>query len=281
MVEPRIRLRGCATATLWACLCAVTAASCSEPAKPIADAPDAGRVAAPLPKTREAFLAELLPMPADTIVVVYDVAGPAGLVGTLEVLARPGGYRRDNWRLQLPVPDAGPVQIAGSTVQTPDERYRDSGPDGATVDTVVLGALADAYVEAAPNVRAAVVESIRNWHDALRVGRADHRGELDRIARVTCVQTRVVQSRLCLWEEAGLPLAYEGSVFSVRAKHVERDAQLGGNAFEIPQAAEARSDAAFDPRRTLEALAAGDVAALAVLTQPGLQLPHSEALSGT
>ncbi|TPV95111.1 MAG: hypothetical protein B7733_11695 [Myxococcales bacterium FL481] len=55
------------------------------------------------PSDRAGILRALAPMPDDSVVVVYAVEGPGGLTGTMELLARAGGYRRENWNVQLPL----------------------------------------------------------------------------------------------------------------------------------------------------------------------------------
>ncbi|MBC8070982.1 MAG: hypothetical protein IAG13_21840, partial [Deltaproteobacteria bacterium] len=79
---------------------------------------------------RADVLAELAPVPGGAVVIVYDIAGPAGISGTLELLLAEGGYRRDNWRVSLPLPE-GTREIRGSRVRTPELVWRgDDGDDG-------------------------------------------------------------------------------------------------------------------------------------------------------
>lgn len=243
-------------------------------------------IASPAPISRDAFLKELLPLwDIGTVVVVYDVRGPAGLQGTVEVLARGGGYRRDNWRLTLPLPDAEPVEITGSTIQTPDLRWSRVGDQAPQARALSLGGLADAYVRAAPSEREVVIEAVRGWHRTLAQGRAEQPGSRGRVLGIDCLDARAGSQQLCVWEETGLPLRYEGAAFSLVAKHVERDVELGPHAFDVPDGFDVPGQApphngSADPAATLRALAGGDVAILAVVTQPGLRLPDPDAVLG-
>jgi hypothetical protein len=218
----------------------------------------------PPPETREGFLAELLPLPFDALVIVYDVRGPAGLHGTLEVLARPGGERRHNWRLELPVEGATPVRIEGSAVATPDAVWSD-GAEGPVVRARGAGALADAYLAASPRERARVMETLRRWHAELERGRARHPGRTATISGIECLDTRLAGRHLCLWEETGLALRDEGPGLSIEALAIEVDPELGPRAFELPVDT---PPATIHGEAALRALAQGDVTVLAKLTRP-------------
>lgn len=217
----------------------------------------------PIPEDTAGVLRELASVPTGAVVVVYDVVGPAGLSGTLEVLAADGGLRRDNWTLLLPLPD-GVREIRGSAVVTPDTIWRAEGEDAGVVEPGRLRPLADAIVGLDPVTRTAVLTQIRSWRDELDRARAEDPGELETIAGVPCVRVRAGGGEVCTWEQAGLPLRYDGSAFSIVATHIEHDAELGPHAFDIPaMAARAPSmTTAKDPTPQLAAIAAGDRAAL-------------------
>src|SRR5690606_12147792 len=137
--------------------------------------------------------------PFEALVIVYDVRGPAGLHGTMEVLARPGGQRRHNWRLHLPLPDADPIEIEGSTIVNPDAEWTEDGQGECSVRSRPLGARAVASVAASPPIREAVIAAVRGWHDALAEGRAAHPGPTDTVLGIECLQTQVGAQRLCVW----------------------------------------------------------------------------------
>lgn len=219
--------------------------------------------AGPIPEDVDGVLLELAPVPEGAVVIVYDVLGPAGLSGTLEVLAAAGGHRRDNWTISLPLPD-GPREIRGSAVQTPTANWRAEGEDVGTVEAGGLGDVAQAIVALDPEARATVIEQIRSWRDELALAREEDPGEQEIVAGLPCVRVRAGGGEVCTWEEAGLPLRYDGAAFSIVATHVERGAELGARAFEIPETA-ARTPLMVQSRNlapSLAAIAAGDRAAL-------------------
>ncbi len=219
--------------------------------------------AAAIPATPEAVLAELAPLAGGAVVVVYDVIGPAGMTGSLEILAAAGGYRRDNWVIRLPLPD-GPREIRGSAIQTPDASWRAEGESVGAVEPGRLGALASAIVGLDPISRGAVIGEIQRFRDELALGRIEDPGERDTVAGVPCVRVRAGGGEVCTWEEAGLPLRYDGAAFSIVASHIEHGAELGTHAFDIPPDA-ARSPLAAptpDLRSALAQVLAGDRAEL-------------------
>lgn len=234
----------------------------------------------PLPDDAAGILRELAPIPGGATVVVYDVVGPAGLSGTLEVLAAEGGMRRDNWTISLPLP-TGAREIRGSSITTPDAIWRAEGDDAGVVEPGRLRGVADAIAALDPTTRTSVLTQIRSWRDDLDRARAEDPGEQDTIAGVPCVRVRAGGGEVCTWEEAGLPLRYDGSAFSIVATHVEHDAQLGPHAFDIPaMAARAPSmTSSKDPHAQLVAIAAGDRAALlrVLVADPLLGAPTTDA----
>jgi hypothetical protein len=238
-----------------------------------------------VPADREGFLAELAALPFDSVIVVYDVEGPAGLQGTLEVLARPGGYRRENWRLELPLSLADPEPVVetieGSMVQTPEVIWTE-GIDGSPVRRPSpLGPLARAFTRLPQSERERVIHNLRDWRAELAAGRAEHPGEVHEVLGKPCLQSTVAGHALCVWEEAGLPLTYTGGPFSVVAKHIEHDVELGREAFTVPEGGQVPTDApaAFDPDAALSAVAQGDLAVLLPLLQPALRIPAAETLA--
>jgi hypothetical protein len=233
------------------------------------------------PATREAFLDLLAPLPGPCVRIVYRVDGPGGLDGTLELLAKPGGFRRENWAFERPGPDGTVRVLRGSTIQTPDGLW--SGEEGGTGvrSPSVLGGLADAYLALDPIRRLEAAQSLERWHADLERARLDHPGDVRTVANTPCLHMRIGAQDVCVWEQAGLPLEYRGAEFSLVAIRVEvdADASLTPDTFSLPAAG---SDAAvgdgppasaLDPRRAIDALVAGDYGALATVLTPSVRLP--------
>jgi hypothetical protein len=226
--------------------------------------PSTSTANAPIPADPRAILLELAPLPDQAVVIVYDVIGPAGMSGTLEVLAAEGGLRRDNWAITLPLP-TGTREIRGSAVQTPTTSWRAEGETAGIVEPARLHDVADAIAKLDPDERTKVITEIRKWQAELALARAEDPGERDTVAGISCVRVRAGGGEVCTWEEAGLPLRYDGATFSIVASHVERGASLGVHAFDIPADA-AKSPLAAAAARPiapeLRAIAAGDRSAL-------------------
>ncbi len=229
-----------------------------------------------VPTTKEEFLRRLLPVPGGQVVVVYDVSGPAGLTGTLELLVAEGGRRRENWRLTLAIAGGPPDNLQGTTIQTPDWMWTAVGDGHGTLTPVAVGPLADAYAAASPRVRRAVAAVIATWRADLDRARREHPGETREIAGQTCLWQRVAAQTVCVWEGTGIPLRYEGPAFTVEAVRIDREPGLATNAFELPPQAGHRPDGqpTSDAADGLKQLAAGDTTSLAQLLQPGFRPPN-------
>jgi hypothetical protein len=254
-------LRSCAAFVLIASACATESDASSDVPTVELAAPLASRA---IPSDREGVLAELAPLPAPSIVVVYDVTGPAGLAGTLEVLAAPGGWRRENWALHLPV-DGRDHELRGSRVRTPDAVWQ--GADGTTGQrsTPRLGAVADAIVGLDPSTRTNVIELVRQWRIDLDAARHEHPGSVDSVAGLPCVRVPVGAGEVCTWEASGLPLRYAGPSFTLVARHVDPAAVFGPSAFAIPEGAERVAGPPFPVLDRVAAVARGDRSAIAEL----------------
>ena len=220
-------------------------------------------------------------MPGPAIRIVYEVQGPGGLEGTLEVMAKPGGHRRENWTLRRVVGEEA-REVRGTTIQTPDLTW--SGQDGQTgvVTAAPIGALAAAYLDLASADRARVAESLRRWHADLEQARAAHPGDVHEIAGQSCLRMRIAAQDLCLWEQTGLPLDYRGAEFRLEATHVDTSAKIAADAFALPADAEgarhveAPDRLRLDPKNSIQSLADGDYASLSLLLTPGLRVPLPE-----
>jgi hypothetical protein len=225
------------------------------------------------PTTRETFLAELAPLPHDAVRIEYDVTGPGGMVGTLDLLAAPGGRRRESWSLTLARAHADPIAIKGGAVQTADRAWTDAVDGAAVVRRVPLGPIADAYLRLPDLARVKVMASLRRYHAELAAARATHRGERETVNGQSCLLTRVAGHDLCIWEETGLPLRYQGMTFTILARAITLDGDVDAAAFALPPGGTraADDDTVFDAASSLERLAEGDAAELGRILQPGLR----------
>ena len=225
---------------------------------------------AEIPTTAEGFLAELSPLAAPAVRVVYDVNGPTGLTGTLEVLLGRGGLRRENWSLDVEV-DGEPVPFQGSTVQTPEAIFT-TGPQGQAVAAVPLRRLAEAYVAADPATRSRAVATLRRLHASVAVADFDTAPQTDTLLGITCRRMRLASQDLCMWDGTGLPLRYTGDAFQLHAVRVELDPDLTEAAFQIATPAPGPVEG-FDANAALQALAAGSYGVLGPWLHPGLRFP--------
>lgn len=249
--------------------------------KDAAPGPDAVPTKPSAPGTRDGFLAELAPLPHPTLVIVYRVDGPAEISGTLELMVKRGGYRRENWTVEIPVPGGPPQSRQGTTIQAPDFVYAQTPGKGGTVSLVAspVGALADGYLALEPPRREKVIGALRKWHGDLASARTEHPGETREILGHRCLWTRVAAQSVCIWEQAGLPLRYEGDAFTVEAVRIETKPNLAENAFAVPPELADRKPgpvpdgAELDPVEALAALEAGNYAPLALALAPGFRLP--------
>lgn len=190
--------------------------------------------AAPLPTNEAEFLAELMPLPdgAEAIEISYAVTGPA-LEGELTILVREGGYKREHWELRTTGGDVG-LRSAGLSIVNPEQIW--SAPEGqpGELRPNLLGALARAWLALDESQRVAVAQAIRDWHALLARRRAEVPGDRGEVLGVACLRTRVAAQNLCMWEEAGLFLRYEGSAFSIEATQIDRSPKVPTDAFVLP-----------------------------------------------
>ncbi len=227
---------------------------------------------APLPKDREEILRELAPLPAETLLIVYRVEGPGGMQGSLEVLARPGGLRRENWTLTVPLGPEGERRIAGSTIQTPDAIWVE-GQDASRMTRSPVGALADAYLELDESGRRAVVDQLRTLGSTLADARQHDDTTPDTVLDIPCHATRVASTTMCIWEATGLPLRYTSDGLRLVAVNVDTQATFGEHAFDLPAPPDTTDPMPFDARAALRRLVNGELGEVAPLLHPGLRLP--------
>jgi len=269
---------------LAAALLGVDGASCEGQIQPSSGAERTSKESTneQIPRTREGFLAELAPQPGGDLLVAYDVRGPAGIAGSLELITRAGGYRRETWSIVLHVAEQEDVRIEGVTIQTPEQLWTGVGNEPGVVATSPLRALADAYLKLQPAEQARVVSSLRAWHADLARVRTKHPGEVREILGVHCLWLQIAAQHLCLWEEMGIPLRYRGRSFSLEATRLEREPDVSNHTFVFPERAREARTAPFpeslvlDPMESLHSLANGDYAPMALVLQPGLRIPMPE-----
>lgn len=229
---------------------------------------------APLPEDREAMLRALAPLPSDALLVVYELEGPAGIGGNFEVLARPGGYRRENWTIHVPLGEQEERRLTGSTIQTPDGVWIE-GRGAETFSPSPLGALADAALALDEPARRQVLAQLRTRRTTLAEARAEDGADPEQILDVPCHVTRVATIEMCLWEATGLPLRYESDGLRLQAVNIDDDASIGEHAFDLPFTPEGAGPAGFDAHQALGRLAEGDLAELSPYLHPGLRLPSA------
>ncbi|MCA9707846.1 MAG: hypothetical protein KDK70_18485 [Myxococcales bacterium] len=233
---------------------------------------DAPVMPTPLPTDRASMLRALAPLPSDALLVVYEIDGPGGIDGSLEVLARPGGYRRENWTIHVPLGAESARRLAGSIVQTPDGVWVE-GSDPASLTPSPLGALADAALALDDEARRTVIEQLDLRRATLDLARRDDPTPPERILDRPCHSTRVATIEMCVWEATGLPLRYQSEGLRLRAVNIDDDASIGAHAFDLPAAARRTTPPGFDAPTALQQLAHGELAELTPYLHPGLRLP--------
>ncbi|HVI00223.1 MAG TPA: hypothetical protein VM869_16010 [Enhygromyxa sp.] len=241
--------------------------------------PTPAPAAAPLPTSEAEFLAELMPLPGDAeaIEITYAVAGPA-LEGEMTILIREGGHKREQWELRT-IGGEATLRSAGLAIVNPDQIW--SAPEGqpGELRTNLLGALARAWSGLDEAKRAAVAKAVRDWHALLDKRRAEVPGDRGQILGVPCLQTRIAAQNLCMWEEVGLFLRYEGSAFTIEATQIDRAPEVSADAFVLPPESRDATRAepeSIDFRAALDEAATGNFAELFLLVSRTQALPKLE-----
>lgn len=229
-----------------------------------------------MPTTDAAFLAELAPLPdgAEAIEVRYRISG-SGLGGEMVVIVGAGGKRHEHWQLHAGVGETE-LRTAGSRIVDADHMWTaiDGKPGQLRVNH--LGALARAWLALDEAARAKVVESIRTWHRMLAEQRAADPGTRGEVLGVPCLQTRIAAQNVCMWEEAGLLLRYEGSAFTIEATQIDRAPKLDAQTFALPaEAKTATADAGTPPNfeQVLAEIADGSYGSVSALVLANEALP--------
>ena len=248
----------------------------SRDAKDEAPVADAGAA----PDTVEGFLAVLAPLPegAPAIEIRYQVTGPA-LEGEMRVALAPGGSRRDHWELRSAVGDTF-LRASGTAVVTPDKIWTAPTGEPGELAPNHLAGLAKAYLARDIPTRAKIIASIETWHQTLAEQRERNGGERAELAGVSCLRTRIAAQNVCMWEETGVMLEYEGSAFHLEAIEINREPELAPDTFELPSlsaAAKVLPGETHDYDAVLDELAEGSYAKVSVLLYapalPALELP--------
>ncbi|RMG96850.1 MAG: hypothetical protein D6705_10200 [Deltaproteobacteria bacterium] len=251
----------------------------SGPARP-SPAPDDGTVQS-VPADASGFLAELLPSVGHDLLVVYRLEGPEGISGSLEIMTRPGGWRRENWTVRIPVEGQGEVVREG-TVRIGPNGVVVTPPDGGAPAAYRLpfGDWARAFAAAPYERRRRIVDALRAFAEQVADARRQHPGMRRTVAGIDCLALRVAAQSLCMWEEAGLPLRYEGPLLAAEAVRVDRAPDLAEGAFDLPTipptaaAAEGFEDLVARPvAEVLDALAEGDPDVLSRVAVSGFRPP--------
>ncbi len=204
----------------------------------------------------------------------YDVSGPGGMHGTLQILAKRGGYRSERWALRMPTPGGEPLFLEGQAVATPELRWTTTGDAVPELRPSPLHAIAAAYVDLEAEDRWTITQQVRGWYRDLERGRREHPAEQGSFVGQPCMASQVIGHSLCLWEATGLPLHYVSEAFTVTATAIDRNPEIDPDTFAPP--GEGRrvvaSHAELAPEQALERLRAGDLTDVTQLGQPGLQV---------
>lgn len=231
------------------------------PAKPISPSDEAG------------VLALLAPMPGGTVELTYRITGPGGLAGELVIIQKAGGWRSERWTMTS---GEGQLDVAGRTIVTPRLLWTATGEQPGERIDLHLGALADAWLALPPERRDAAAGNLVAWRDELAKSRLEQPGEGETIEGIRCVKMRIAAQNLCLWEETGLLMRYEGAAFELVVTKLTRNPTIAKDAFELPaQAKDAKQVLveAIDEKALIEGLADGKVGPVAALLAPGQRLP--------
>ncbi len=239
------------------------------------------------PSDAAGFIALLWPLPSPQLHVTYDLKGPGGLEGTLDLRLRQDASRREDWVLRVPVPDAEPIEVKGTTIQNSSVAWTARAGEAGTRSPSPLHGVVAAYLEESPGRREKAAATLREWTTLVQRAREETPGETQTIAGITCLELALAGRKVCLWEEAGLPLRYEGPSFSLVATKVDRDTALDDTLFKLPVEARAARDVPLpaalqiDGKAAMNALVEGDLGPIAVLLTPGFRVPESWGVGDT
>lgn len=218
-------------------------------------------------------LALLAPLPAGPFELRYRITGPGGLTGELVVIQKAGGWRSERWTMT----SDGQLAIEGRTIATPRMLWTAVGEQPGETTALHLGALADAWLALPPERRDAAAANLTEWRAELAKSRLEQPGEGETIEGVRCVKMRIAAQNLCLWEETGLLMRYEGAAFELVVTKVTRDPAIAKDAFELPAISKDAKQVpveGIDAKALVEGLADGKVGPIAALLAPGLRLPE-------
>lgn len=225
------------------------------------------------------LLSELFPLPSPQMVVVYQLEGKVGLGGTLELLLAEGGYRRENWTLTSEL-EGHASQLRMTVIRRPDLLWTALDDEPGVIVTLPFAQLAQDYLARPEHDKIKILAAVQQHTTTLQDARLKSPGERREVAGVSCLSIRAAAQNLCLWEEAGIALDYQGASFRLTAIKIDRTATLAADAFELPtQAGEAIRDkldagvAELDVGAWLDRMAQGHHEAMLELGQPGFEIP--------
>jgi hypothetical protein len=237
-------------------------------------APESVETPKPKSPTDEAGVLELLaPMPEGAVELRHAITGPGGLAGELVIVQKSGGWRSERWTMTS---GEGQLAVEGRTIATPRLLWTGTGAEPGEKVDLHLGAIADAWLALPPERRDAAATNLAQWRAELEKSRLEQPGEGETIAGVRCVKMRIAAQNLCLWEETGLLLRYEGAAFELVATKVTTNPTIAKDAFELPAQAKDAKQVAVEPidaKALVEGLADGKVGPIAAVLAPGMRLP--------
>ncbi len=228
-----------------------------------------------LPQSEAEFLDLLAPVPTESgaVRIRYSMTGPGGLAGELTVVQKAGGWRREDWSVSSS--EAG-TKTSGTTLITPDLIWVNSDDLPGKIRDNYLRGLAIAWLKLDPQSRDKAAESLLAWRAELEKSREEHPGDVEVIHGVQCLRMRIAAQNLCMWEETGLLLRYQGGAFELAVLAVELAPAIDDATFELPalaQLAERIPPEPSDPDGQIAALVRGDFAPVAGVLAPGLRVP--------
>jgi len=255
---------------VWLTACAQPSAESSEPELTVPDAVEIDDY----PASPQALFEEFAPMPGGAVTIEYTVSGPGGMSGTMSVTAAQGARRAEHWSLSMPMPGAQAIEIRGASIQTPALSWTDAAEGSAELVALPLGRVGEGFFLLDVSTQHAIVDHVRTWHEEVARGRESHPGSIDAVADKPCLRSQTAGQSLCVWEDTGLPLEYRSQAFTLVATKVVEGVTVDESTFRIPEGAQRKADsrAAFDVEKSLEKLAAGDLAELPGLLQPRLRV---------
>jgi hypothetical protein len=227
------------------------------------------------PSDEAGVLALLAPMPEGAVQISYDITGPGGLAGELVIVQKAGGWRSERWTMTTA---DNQLAAEGRTIATPRMLWTATGVQPGERMDLHLGAIADAWLALPPERRDAAAANLAQWRAELEKSRLEQPGEGETIEGIRCVKMRIAAQNLCLWEETGLLLRYEGAAFQLVAMKITTNPSIAKDAFELPPQAKDAKQVAVEPidaTALVEGLADGKIGPIGAVLAPGMRLKRA------